>query len=140
MHRLCELLSPLAALQDASERDLGLIATLELAVLSGQPVKLPPKSGRVSLRVKRAAIQASERAQFYQRCQSERPATVDREGLTTELEWPCWVELPELGETFEDAGQHYQCLDILWESDPDGSEDHSLLLVLALPNEETERG
>jgi len=136
MHGLRELLLPLAALQDASERDLGLIATLELAALSGQPVRLPPKSGRVSLRVKRAAIQARERAQFYQRSQAQRPAVLDQEGQTTELEWPSWEELPELGETFEDAGQHYQCLDILRESDPDGSENHSLLLVLALPDDE----
>jgi len=138
MHGLRELLLPLAVLTDASERDRGLIATLELAALSGQPVTLPPKSGRVSLRVKQAAIQASQRAQFYQQCQAERPTTLDQEALATELEWPFWETLPEPGETFEDAGQHYRCLDILRENDRDDSEGHSLLLVLVLPNEEGE--
>ncbi|WP_161883138.1 hypothetical protein [Deinococcus alpinitundrae] len=140
MHALRELLLPLAALQDASERDLGLIATLELAVLSGQPVKLPPKSGRVSLRVKRAVIQASERAQFYQRCRSERPATLDQEGLATKLAWPFWEELPQPGDILENAGQHYRCLDIFQESDPDRSEDHSLLPVRPLLEEEPDGG
>jgi len=138
MHGLREFLMPLAALQDASERDLGLIATLELAALNGQPVMLPPKSGRVSLRVKRAAIQASERAHFYQQCQAKRPAILDQEVLETELEWPFWKPLPQTGETFQDAGQHYRCLHILRESDPDSCEDDSLLLVLALPSEELE--
>jgi len=140
MQQLCELLLPLAALQDASERDLGLIVTLELAALSGQPVRLPPKSGRVSLRVKRAAIQASERAQFYQRCQSDRLATLDQEGLATKLEWPFREERPEPGDILENAGQHYRCLDILQERDPDSSKDHSLLLVLPLLEEEPDLG
>ena len=140
MHGLRELLLPLAALQDASERDRSLIATLELAALSGQPVVLPPRTGRVSSRVKQAALQASERAQFYRRCQAERPTTLDQEALATELAWPFWEAVPEPGDTFEDAGLHYRCLDLLRESDPDGSEGHSLILVLALSNEEAEVG
>ncbi|WP_161883504.1 hypothetical protein [Deinococcus alpinitundrae] len=136
MHGLRELLLPLAVLTDANERDRGLIATLELAALSGQPVMLPPKSGRVSLRVRQAAIQASERAQFYQQCRAERPTILDQEALESELEWPLWETLPKPGDSFEDAGQHYRCLDILRESDPDDSGGHSLLLVLAVPNEE----
>lgn len=136
MHGLREFLLPLAALQGASERDRGLIATLELAALDGQPVVLPPKSGRVSLRVKQAALQASERARTYQQWQSERLITPDQEAQATELDWPFWEELPDLGAIFEDAGQRYRCLDILRDSAADGSEGHSLLQVLELIGDE----
>jgi hypothetical protein len=136
MHGLRELLLPLAALQGASERDRGLIATLELAALSGQPVVLPPRTGRVSLRVKQATFEASERARLYQRWCAERPAVLDPEARATELDWPFWEELPDLGEVVSVAGQRYCCLDILRESAEDGSEGDSLILALALNDDE----
>jgi hypothetical protein len=136
MHGLRELLLPLAALQGASERDRSLIAALELAALSGQPVALPPKSGRVSLRVKRAALEASARARSYQHWCAARPAVLDPEAEATELDWPFWEELPELGEIFENAGQRYSCFDILRESAGDGSEGDSLILALPLQGDE----
>ena len=136
MHGLRELLLPLAALQDASERDRGLIATLELAALSGQPVALPPKSGRVSLRVKQAAIQASERAHCYQQWCSARALVPDPKSLVTEVPWPYWDYAPEVGEFIDVAEQRYQFLDMLCESADDGSEGDLLILALALLDKE----
>ncbi|ULH17928.1 hypothetical protein MF271_23455 (plasmid) [Deinococcus sp. KNUC1210] len=134
MNSLHSLMSPFAALAKASERERALISALELAVLNRQDVTLPKVSGRKNARLLAAEKDALHRASEYARHLREREAGRPVMERPREYPFPCWRELPTVGELFiGEAGEPLECIDVLYENSGE-HDDHTPHLLLVLPS------
>jgi len=132
MNDLHSLLSPFAALANATERERALISPLELAALDGQEIVLPRVSGRKSARLLAAEQAALQRAEAYTRHVQEREAVRPTLRQADEYSLPGWQNLPFPGEIFLSMdGIQLECIDVLFENtDLDDDVTPHLLLVL----------
>jgi len=134
MNNLHSLLSPFAALAKASERERALLSPLELAVLDSQEITLPKVSGRKSARLLAAEKDALHRASEYARHLREREAVRPVMKEPSEYPYPCWHDVPALGEVFVGTdGEPLECIDVLYENVSDQDDDYTPHLLLVLP-------
>ena len=141
MTDLFSLLTPLANLRAASERERALVGPMELAVLGGHPVTLPRVSGRKSARLLAAEQTALLRAEELARHLQEREAARQVTEVPVEFPLPCWMELPPPGEVFVTKdGRQLECIDVLFENA--GTEDDNYVphLLLVLPYKDPDSG